>query len=176
MVQNFPCKWHCSTRIKIFNNLPHNIKDLANKIIPFWNASKMFLLTNSFYNSEEYFVRDNLLKTDRKIKDGFWCLIIYILLLTLYYVRLYVCWLCLYPQDCILHWIYGMQINCITFLHLQQGKFQHHPQQSSIQHSLLPLPSTYYPCNWYTWDPFITIHPSVSRSSKCLFSKNHLWC
>jgi len=39
----------------IFNNLPHNIKDLANEITPFWNALKSFLLINSFYNSVEYF-------------------------------------------------------------------------------------------------------------------------
>jgi len=41
--------------IKIFNNLPHKIKDLANDILLFWNALKRFLLTNSFYNSKEYF-------------------------------------------------------------------------------------------------------------------------
>ena len=41
--------------IKIFNNLPHEIKDLANDILPFQNALKRFLLTNSFYNSKEYF-------------------------------------------------------------------------------------------------------------------------
>jgi len=41
--------------IKIFNNLPHEIKDLANDILLFWNALKRFLLTNSFYNSKEYF-------------------------------------------------------------------------------------------------------------------------
>jgi len=41
--------------IKIFNNLPHEIKDLVNDILPFQNASKRFLLTNSFYNSKEYF-------------------------------------------------------------------------------------------------------------------------
>ena len=41
--------------IKIFNNLPHNIKDLANEIILFRNALKGFLLINSFYNSKEYF-------------------------------------------------------------------------------------------------------------------------
>jgi len=41
--------------IKIFNNLPHNIKDLANEIVLFWNALKRFLLTNSFYNSKEHF-------------------------------------------------------------------------------------------------------------------------
>jgi len=69
-------------------------------------------------------IRDNLWKTDRKMKDGLRCLIIYILLLTtkiyqhcLHYFRHYVCWLLLYSQDCILHWIYGMQINYITLLH-----------------------------------------------------------
>jgi hypothetical protein len=41
--------------IKIFNSLPHEIKDLANETIQFWNALKRFLLINSFYNSEEYF-------------------------------------------------------------------------------------------------------------------------
>ena len=41
--------------IKIFNNLLHNIKDLANEIVLFQNALKRFLLINSFYNSEEYF-------------------------------------------------------------------------------------------------------------------------
>jgi len=41
--------------IKIFNNLPHNIKDLANEITLFRNALKRILLINSFYNSEEYF-------------------------------------------------------------------------------------------------------------------------
>jgi len=41
--------------ITIFSNLPHNVKDLANKIILFQNALRRFLLINSFYNSEEYF-------------------------------------------------------------------------------------------------------------------------
>jgi len=41
--------------IKIFNNLPHEIKDLVNDILPFWNALKRFLLANSFYNSKKYF-------------------------------------------------------------------------------------------------------------------------
>jgi len=41
--------------IKIFNNLPHEIKDLANDILPFRHALKRFLPTNSFYNSKEYF-------------------------------------------------------------------------------------------------------------------------
>jgi len=40
--------------IEIFN-LPHNIKDLTNEIVPFRNALKRFLLINSFYNSEKYF-------------------------------------------------------------------------------------------------------------------------
>ena len=41
--------------IKIFNNLPRNIKDLANEKKLFRNALKRFLLSNYFYNSEEYF-------------------------------------------------------------------------------------------------------------------------
>jgi hypothetical protein len=41
--------------IKIFSNLPHNIKELANEIKFFKNALKRFLLINSVYNSEEYF-------------------------------------------------------------------------------------------------------------------------
>jgi len=41
--------------IKTFNNLPHNIKDLANETVLFQNALKRFLLINSFYNSKEYF-------------------------------------------------------------------------------------------------------------------------
>jgi len=41
--------------IKIFNNFPHNIKDLANEIVLFQNALKRVLLINSFYNSKEYF-------------------------------------------------------------------------------------------------------------------------
>jgi hypothetical protein len=41
--------------IKMFNNLPHDIKDIANKITLFRNALKRFLLINSFYNSKEYF-------------------------------------------------------------------------------------------------------------------------
>jgi hypothetical protein len=41
--------------IKIFNNLPHEIKDFANETIQFLNALKRFLLINSFYNSDEYF-------------------------------------------------------------------------------------------------------------------------
>jgi len=41
--------------IKIFNNLLHEIKDLANDILPFRNAFKRFLLANSFYNSKVYF-------------------------------------------------------------------------------------------------------------------------
>jgi hypothetical protein len=41
--------------IKIFNNLPHEIKDLANETTQFQNALKRFLLITSFYNSKEYF-------------------------------------------------------------------------------------------------------------------------
>ena len=41
--------------IKFFNNLPHNIKDLANEVIPFRNTLRRFLLIHSFYNSDEYF-------------------------------------------------------------------------------------------------------------------------
>ena len=41
--------------IQIFNNLPYNIKDLANEIVLFRNALKRVLLINSFYNSKEYF-------------------------------------------------------------------------------------------------------------------------
>jgi hypothetical protein len=40
---------------KIFNNLPHDIKDLANEVIPFRNILRRFLLIHSFYNSDEYF-------------------------------------------------------------------------------------------------------------------------
>jgi len=35
--------------IKIFNNLPHKIKDLAKDILPFQKALKRFLLANSFF-------------------------------------------------------------------------------------------------------------------------------
>ena len=41
--------------ITIFNNLPHNIRDLASETVLFRNALKWFLLINSFYNSTEYF-------------------------------------------------------------------------------------------------------------------------
>ena len=41
--------------IKIFNNLPREIKDLTNKPIWFRNTLRRFLLINNFYNSEEYF-------------------------------------------------------------------------------------------------------------------------
>jgi hypothetical protein len=43
------------SEIKIFNNLPHNIKNLSSDIKMFRNALKRFLLTNSFYNSHEYY-------------------------------------------------------------------------------------------------------------------------
>ena len=61
--------------IEIFNNLPHNIKNLANEIVLFWNALKRFLLINSFYNSIEYFNCQNIpLKIELTI--GFRCFII----------------------------------------------------------------------------------------------------
>jgi len=41
--------------IKIFNKLPHEIKDLDNDILPFRNALKRFSLAISFCNSKEYF-------------------------------------------------------------------------------------------------------------------------
>jgi hypothetical protein len=37
-----------------FNNFPRNVKELANEIT-FSNSLKMFILLNSFHNSEEYF-------------------------------------------------------------------------------------------------------------------------
>jgi hypothetical protein len=46
--------------IKIFKNLPHDIKDLANQIILFWIALKRFLLTNSFIIVKNILIiRDN---------------------------------------------------------------------------------------------------------------------
>ena len=41
--------------IKIFNNLPHNIKHLANEIELLQNALKWFVLINSLYDSKKYF-------------------------------------------------------------------------------------------------------------------------
>ena len=41
--------------IKIFNNLPHYIKNLAKEIIPFRNTLRRFLLIHSLYDSDEYF-------------------------------------------------------------------------------------------------------------------------
>jgi hypothetical protein len=41
--------------VKIFNNLPKEIKDLTNQTTPFRNSLKRFLLLNCFYNREEYF-------------------------------------------------------------------------------------------------------------------------
>jgi len=43
------------SRIRIFNKLPHNIKELANETKLFRNVLRRFLLHNSLYNSEEYF-------------------------------------------------------------------------------------------------------------------------
>ena len=61
--------------IKIFNNLPHNIKDLANEIVLFQNALKRFLLINSFYTEKNILIiRDIALKIELTI--GFKCFII----------------------------------------------------------------------------------------------------
>ena len=63
-------------------------------------------------------IRDIPLKTELKIGFSCFSIVFFYLLLRffqhyVYYVRLYVCD-CLYPQDCILIWIYRMQINYIT--------------------------------------------------------------
>lgn len=41
--------------IKIFNNLPNEIKQTSNDIRKFKNALKSFLLENSFYSLSEYY-------------------------------------------------------------------------------------------------------------------------
>jgi hypothetical protein len=41
--------------IKIFNNIPSSIKNLAHDAKQFRTALKRFLLLNSFYSLEEYF-------------------------------------------------------------------------------------------------------------------------
>jgi len=41
--------------IKIFNHLPTHVKYVANEIQVFKSALKRFLLSNSFYSTEEYF-------------------------------------------------------------------------------------------------------------------------
>ena len=41
--------------VKIFNNLPKEIKDLTNQTTLFRNSLKRFLLLNCFYNRKEYF-------------------------------------------------------------------------------------------------------------------------
>jgi hypothetical protein len=57
------------SEIKIFNNLPHNIKDLANEIKLFRNALKSFYLQTPFIIVKNILIiRDNLVKTDRKLK------------------------------------------------------------------------------------------------------------
>jgi hypothetical protein len=43
------------TSIKVFNNLPHNIKSLSNDINKFKHALKKFLQVGSFYSLGEYF-------------------------------------------------------------------------------------------------------------------------
>jgi len=64
--------------IKIFNNLTHDLKDLANEIVLFWNALKRFLLINAYYNIKNILIiRDIPLKTELTI--GFRCFIIVLL-------------------------------------------------------------------------------------------------
>ena len=59
--------------ITIFNNLPHNIKHLANWITLFRDALKRALLINSFIIVKNILIiRDNLVKTDRKLK-AYYC-------------------------------------------------------------------------------------------------------
>jgi hypothetical protein len=41
--------------IKVFNHLPHNIKNLSRNVKQFKSALKKFLLRGSFYTLEEYF-------------------------------------------------------------------------------------------------------------------------
>jgi hypothetical protein len=41
--------------VKIFNNLPSNIKNVNGNITKFKTTLKMFLYANSFYTLEEYF-------------------------------------------------------------------------------------------------------------------------
>jgi hypothetical protein len=43
--------------IKIFNDLPENIKKLSNNIVRFRSALKGFLYANSFYTVDEFFNR-----------------------------------------------------------------------------------------------------------------------
>jgi len=59
--------------IKIVNNIPHNIKDLANQITLFRNAFKRFLLIHSFKIVKNILIiRSNLVKTGRKLK-AYYC-------------------------------------------------------------------------------------------------------
>ena len=125
-------------------------------------------------------IRDNLWKTDRKMKDGLRCLIIYILLLTtkiyqhcLHYFRQYVCWLLLYPQDCILHWIYGMQINYITWHQIVSELI--HLWRFTANHSIASLAWVHEFClqtfgrTTWTGDQLIMkLQPSTTQTvSKC---------
>jgi len=61
--------------IKIFNNHPHNIDDLANEILLFRNALKRLLLIHSFYNSKEYFNYQRY-SIETELTIGFRCFII----------------------------------------------------------------------------------------------------
>ena len=41
--------------VKIFNNLPADLKQISHNIYKFQKALKIFLLDNSFYSLEEYY-------------------------------------------------------------------------------------------------------------------------
>jgi hypothetical protein len=48
-------EWAYFTGMRIFNHLPANVKQLANKIELFKSALKIYLLLQSFYSLDEYF-------------------------------------------------------------------------------------------------------------------------
>jgi len=56
-------KFQNYSAIKIFNKLPHEIKDISYDILPFQNALQEFLLTTSFY-----IVRNILINRDIALK------------------------------------------------------------------------------------------------------------
>jgi hypothetical protein len=60
-------------------SLPHEIKDLANDMLPFRNALKRFLLANSFYNSKEYFnYRRRFIVIKRRISFKYFNVVLYL--------------------------------------------------------------------------------------------------
>jgi hypothetical protein len=130
------------------------VKNILTLILLTWriwwsnNASRQQMGFNSVFKG--LIIRDILLKTDRKMKAGLRCLIIYILLFTtkiyqhcVYYVRQYVCWLHLYPQVCILHWNYGMWINYIT-LHLKYNCTKYYRYTPLVVDNYVSLHIFYY--------------------------------